>query len=84
MSALTPTQGAKVRLGLPDISRRLKTALSTLSEVDVVVGVATGGTVLASLAAVQLGLPLKLMHLNYRAQNNVPQRSRLYSSPSRC
>ncbi len=64
----------KVRLTLPDISRRLKAALLQLSECDLVVGVATGGTVLASLAAYELALPLKLIRINYRAEDNTPQR----------
>ncbi len=75
MSVLAPTREGKVRLELPDISRRLKTALTDV-ECDLVVGIATGGTVLASLAAVQLGVPLKLMHLNYRARDNAPQREK--------
>ena len=62
----------KVKLELPDISRRLKTALLDLS-FDVVIGIATGGTVLAALAAYELELPLKLMHLNYRAEDNTPR-----------
>ena len=70
----TETRG-EVRLELPDISTRLKVSLASLPERDLVVGIATGGTVLASLAAYELGLPLKLMRLNYRAENNAPQRA---------
>ena len=67
------TVATKVRLELPDIAARLKRA--PLPEVDIVVGIATGGTVLASLVAYQLERPLKLIHLNYRALDNTPQRS---------
>ncbi len=66
----------KVRLTLPDISQRLKAALSQLPECELVVGIATGGTVLASLAAHELALPLKLIRINYRAEDNTPQRAK--------
>ena len=61
-----------VTLTLPDIARRLKRA--ELPEVDVVVGIATGGVVPASLVAYRLELPLRIMHLNFRAIDNSPQR----------
>lgn len=45
-----------------------------LPAVDAVVGIATGGIVPASLLAHQLGLPLYLIQINYRAPDNSPQR----------
>ncbi|CAN5893499.1 hypothetical protein BH24DEI2_BH24DEI2_20960 [soil metagenome] len=66
------TVATKVRLELPDIATRLKR--TRLPEVDAVVGIATGGTVLASLVAYELERPLKLIRLNYRAPDNTPQR----------
>lgn len=62
----------KVALAFSEISERLRGL--TLPEVDVVVGIATGGTVPASLLAHQLGLPLALLRINYRAEDNSPQR----------
>lgn len=45
-----------------------------LPKVDCVVGIATGGIVPASLLAHQLGCPLYLIQINYRAADNSPQR----------
>jgi hypoxanthine phosphoribosyltransferase len=39
-----------------------------------VVGIATGGVVMASLLAFHLDLPLSIMHINFRAASNKPQR----------
>ena len=39
-----------------------------------VVGIATGGVVPASLAAYKLERPFTLLHINYRAEDNTPQR----------
>lgn len=54
------------------ISRRLRTL--DLPTVDVVVGIASGGTVPAALLAHQLHLPLALVRLNFRDEDNVPRR----------
>ena len=62
----------KVVLDFIEIRSRLEGL--ELPEVDVVVGIATGGTVPASLVAYKLGRPLALMQLNYRAEDNSPQR----------
>ena len=62
----------KVRLELPDLARRLKAF--DFPEVDVVVGIGTGGIVPASLVAYRLELSLHIIHLNYRAKDNTPQR----------
>ncbi|MBW7885892.1 MAG: hypothetical protein H3C34_25330 [Caldilineaceae bacterium] len=61
----------KVPLDMVEISRRLKAV--ALPEVDLVVGVATGGIVPASLAAYRLERPLAVMAINFRAPNNSPQ-----------
>lgn len=62
---------AKVTVGFSAISKRLKQL--TLSDVDCVVGIATGGIVPASLVAHQLGKPLYLLHINYRNADNTPR-----------
>lgn len=43
-------------------------------QTDCVVGIASGGIVPASLIAHQLRLPLYLLAINFRAQDNTPQR----------
>ncbi len=63
--------GNKVALNFIEIARRFKQA--ALPEVDMVVGIATGGIVPASLAAYELERPLTLLHINYRAKDNTPQ-----------
>lgn len=62
----------KVKLEFHTISQRLQSLL--LPTVDVVVGIARGGIVPASMVAHQLGVPLMLLHLNYRDDNNKPHR----------
>ena len=62
----------KIALSFPDITRRLKAL--TLPEVDLVVGVATGGTVPASLVAYELARPLRMLAINYRDEDNQPRR----------
>lgn len=65
----------KVALDFTEITRRLKAM--PLPEVDLVVGIARGGVVPASLAAYQLDRPLAVMQVQYRADDNQP----LYDSP---
>ncbi|MFT5193695.1 MAG: adenine/guanine phosphoribosyltransferase-like PRPP-binding protein [Cellvibrionaceae bacterium] len=65
----------KVPLGFVEIANRLK--LQSLPDVDVVIGIATGGTVPASLVAYELGKPLLMLYINYRAEDNSP----LYDQP---
>ena len=62
----------KVVLDFLEIRRRLEGL--ELPPVDTVVGIATGGTVPASLLAYKLGVPLTLLRLNFRADDNTPQR----------
>lgn len=71
-AAGTLTQAAaKVEVDFQEVTRRLK--LLPLPVVDHVVGVATGGIVPASLVAFQLGVPLSLIELNYRDDENRPR-----------
>lgn len=74
--ALTPaTAGpAALPLDFDVISDRLKGL--RIPACDVVVGIATGGTVPAALLAHQLGLPLALVKVSFRAEDNTPQRHR--------
>jgi len=52
------------------ISKRInKLALTSF---DLVVGIADGGTVPASLVAYELGVDLKMIKINYRDNNNKP------------
>ena len=62
----------KIALSLPEITQRLKAL--TLPEVDLVVGVATGGMVPASLVAYELERPLLMLTINYRDEDNQPRR----------
>lgn len=64
--------GNKVQLNFTEIAQRLTRLV--LPEVDMVVGIATGGVVPASLVAYKLERPLTLLHINYRAEDNTPQR----------
>lgn len=70
--AATENEANKVRLEFSEISARLDAA--ALPEIDVVIGVATGGSVPAALLAYKLQTPLYTLHLNYRAEDNRPQR----------
>lgn len=58
----------KVVLNFLEIRARLEQL--ELSEIDLVVGIATGGSVPASLVAYKLNRPLSLVQLNYRAEDN--------------
>lgn len=64
----------KVALSFTEIRERVKEVAPTLPEVDWVVGIATGGVVPASLLAYELDKPLSVIHINYRAEDNTPQR----------
>lgn len=61
----------KVSLDFLTISQALKSF--QLPDVDQVVGIATGGIVPASLVAHQLGRPMRMMYINYRAPDNTPR-----------
>ena len=62
----------EVALSFEEIAARLR--LLELPEVDVVYGIATGGIVPAALIAYQLGKPLELLSINFRREDNSPQR----------
>lgn len=61
----------KVTLTFAEISQRLHAA--PLPEVDAVVGIARGGLVPAALVAHQLQVPLVMMRVNYRDDDNNPR-----------
>jgi xanthine phosphoribosyltransferase len=70
---MTPSSDkTKVRLELPHIKARLKA--QTLPKVDAIIGISTGGTAPAALVAYELDLPLFTLAINYRAEDNKPQR----------
>ncbi len=60
-----------VPLSFQKIVQRLKD--TPLPEVDLVIGIGTGGIVPASLAAFHLGAELQVMVLNYRDAQNTPR-----------
>ena len=65
---------AKEKVALDFLEIRSRIRGLELPQVDRVVGIATGGTVPASLLAYELGAPLSYIYLNYRAEDNTPQR----------
>lgn len=62
----------KVILDFQEITRRFKQL--QILDVDQVIGIAKGGVVPAALAAYQLEKPLSTLTINYRAEDNTPQR----------
>ena len=73
------SSAAPVALPFRDIATRLKSTLRSavnsgeLAELDAVVALARGGVVAGALAAYELGLPLRLLQLSLRADDNVPK-----------
>jgi len=63
----------KVDLDFLTIAERIKA--TQFPTVDWVVGIATGGVVPACLVAYHIERPLSLMPINYRAEDNSPQRA---------
>jgi len=61
----------KIALDFMEIKNRLKS--KNLPQVDLVVGIADGGKVPASLVAWKLELPLLMLKINYRDENNQPR-----------
>lgn len=61
----------KVELSFLAISHRIREI--EYPEIDLVVGIATGGVVPASLLAFHLQVPLEIIHLNYRDETNKPR-----------
>lgn len=75
---------AKVKLILPDIAERIRT--TQFPEVDLIVGIASGGVVPASMVAFHLNKPLDVLAINYRDEDNnprydVPQLLEKFSEP---
>lgn len=70
--AVTAVPETKVALAFEEISDRIRDVV--LPEVDLVVGIATGGIIPAALVAHQLGVPLLRLDINFRAPDNKPQR----------
>lgn len=65
----------KIQLEFTEIANRIKA--QSIPQIDLVVGIATGGTVPAALIAYELGKPLVMLYINYRAEDNSP----LYDHP---
>lgn len=61
----------KAELSFLAISNRIREI--EYPEIDIVVGIATGGVVPASLLAFHLQVPLEIIHLNYRDETNKPR-----------
>ena len=45
----------------------------TLPQIDLVIGIGSGGIVPATMVAHQLGCNLKIVHINYRDEHNQPR-----------
>lgn len=74
MIGLPMTVNAKEKVALDFLEIRARVRGLEPPQMDRVVGIATGGTVPASLLAYELGVPLSYIYLNYRAEDNTPQR----------
>jgi uncharacterized protein len=61
----------KVSLSMGEIAERLKAA--TYPSVDAVVGIQTGGRIPATLLSFHLCLPLFMLPINFRDENNDPR-----------
>ncbi|GAB5559632.1 MAG: hypothetical protein SynsKO_12790 [Synoicihabitans sp.] len=67
-----PTEAtAKVRLSMGEIAERLRSA--KYPQVDAIVGIQTGGRIPATLLSFHLGLPLYMLPINFRDENNDPR-----------
>ncbi len=62
---------AKVRLNMDEITERLRAA--DYPPIDAVVGIETGGRIPATLLSFHLGLPLYMLPINFRDENNDPR-----------
>jgi hypoxanthine phosphoribosyltransferase len=65
------TADQKVTLNLEEIIKKMQSF--SFPNVDIVVGISSGGVFPAKLVAKQLDLPLRLIYINYRNQNNQPK-----------
>jgi hypoxanthine phosphoribosyltransferase len=69
---------ARTAMPFPEVAARMKRALrdgqgGALGRVDAVVALARGGVVAGALAAYELGVPLRLMTIRFRHDNNQPR-----------
>jgi len=62
---------AEVKLLFPEIAERIRKA--EFPDVDLIVGIASGGVVPASLVAFHLNKPLEVVVINYRDEENQPR-----------
>ncbi len=65
------TGNLKRDLGFQEIKQHLDAV--DLPDVDLVVGIHSGGKVAAALIAWKLGCPLTMIHINYRDETNTPR-----------
>lgn len=65
---MSPSSGEKTAIDFLELSRRLRAA--DIPEVDVVVGIGTGGTIPAAMVAHQLGKELKILTISFRDADN--------------
>jgi hypoxanthine phosphoribosyltransferase len=70
---LEKVEPEKVHLEFAEISRRLREL--KLPNVDAVIGIGRGGVVPASMVAHQLGVPLHVLRVIYRDDDNKPRSS---------
>ena len=61
----------KTKLLLPEIAERIRG--TRFPDVDLIVGIASGGVVPASLVAFHLNKPLEVVAINYRDEDNNPR-----------
>ena len=61
----------KTKLLLPEIAERIRE--TRFPDVDLIVGIASGGVVPASLVAFHLNKPLEVVAINYRDEDNNPR-----------
>ena len=62
----------KITLTMEVISERI--SLLNLPNIELIIGIATGGVVPAALISYRTGKPLKIIKLNYRDEENTPIR----------
>jgi xanthine phosphoribosyltransferase len=65
------SSGSRHELRFSEIAKALRA--TELPHVDLVIGIARGGVVLATLAAYELGVDMKVMRVNYRDDSNSPR-----------
>lgn len=66
-----PDKPRKVDLSMGEISKRLRDV--EIPVVDAIVGIQTGGRIPATLLSFHLGLPLYMLPINFRDEDNTPR-----------